>query len=68
MPRSYVPTLFALKLPELLLVLGFGGAAGALVAAFRPELAANRRAILLLVALAALLPLALTIASATGHV
>src|SRR5262249_52782223 len=48
MPRSYVPTLFALKLPEIFLALGFSGAAGALIAAFRGELAANRRAILLL--------------------
>jgi hypothetical protein len=62
MPRSYVPTLFALKLPVILSVLGFGGAAGALVAAFRGNLAANRRAVLLLIALAALLPLAVTIA------
>ena len=30
MPRSYVPVLFALKLPEIFIVLGFGGAAGAL--------------------------------------
>jgi len=62
MPRSYVPTLFALKLPLILSVLGFGGAAGALVAAFRRNVATNRRAVLLLVALAALLPLAVTIA------
>jgi Dolichyl-phosphate-mannose-protein mannosyltransferase len=62
MPRSYIPTLFALKLPPLLSLLGFGGAAGALVAAFRPGIAANRRAIFLLLALAAVLPLAVTIA------
>jgi hypothetical protein len=62
MPRSYVPTLFALKLPIILSVLGFGGAAGALVAAFRGDVAVNRRAILLAVALAALLPLVVTIA------
>jgi hypothetical protein len=62
MPRSYVPTLFALKLPVILSVLGFGGAAGALVAAFRGNVATNRRAVLLSVALAALLPLAVTIA------
>jgi hypothetical protein len=62
MPRSYVPTLFALKLPIVLWVLGFGGAAGALVAAFRDNIAVNRRAILLAVALAALLPLVVTIA------
>jgi len=62
MPRSYVPMLFALKLPVILSVLGFGGVAGALVAAFRGNVAANRRAVLLLVALAAQLPLAVTIA------
>ncbi len=42
MPRSYVPTLFALKLPEIFLVLGFGGAAGALVAAIRRDIVPNR--------------------------
>ena len=47
MPRSYVPTLFALKLPIVLSALGFGGAAGALVAVFRGSVAVNRRAILL---------------------
>src|SRR6266849_7477062 len=62
MPRSYVPTLFALKLPLILSVLGFGGAAGALVAAFRGNVAVNRRAVLLAVALAALLPLVVTVA------
>ena len=41
MPRSYVPTLLALKLPEIFLVLGFGGAAGALIAAFRRDVAAE---------------------------
>src|SRR4029450_1368353 len=62
MPRSYVPTLFALKLPAIFSILGFGGAAGAVVAAFRHSLAVNRRAILLVLALAALLPLAVTVA------
>ncbi len=62
MPRSYLPTLFALKLPVIFLVLGLGGAAGALVAACRRTVAFNRRAVLLLVALAALLPLAVTVA------
>jgi 4-amino-4-deoxy-L-arabinose transferase-like glycosyltransferase len=62
MPRSYAPTLLALKLPELLLVLGFGGAAGVLVAAFRSRAPVNSRAVLLLVSLAALLPLIVTIA------
>jgi hypothetical protein len=62
MPRSYVPALFALKLPEIFSALGFGGAAGALVAAARRDVAVNRRAIFLVLALAALLPLAVTIA------
>jgi len=62
MPRSYLPTLFALKLPVIFLVLGLGGAVGALVAACRRTVAFNRRAVLLLVALAALLPLAVTAA------
>jgi hypothetical protein len=62
MPRSYAPTLFALKLPEIFLVLGLAGAAGALVAAIRRDIMPNRRAILLSVALAALLPLVVTVA------
>jgi hypothetical protein len=62
MPRNYVPTLFALKLPAILSVMGFGGAIGALVAASRRSVAVDRRAVFLLVALAALLPLAVTIA------
>jgi len=61
MPRSYVPTLLALQLPELFLLLGFGGAIGALVAAARPDVARNRRAVLALIALAALLPLVVTV-------
>ena len=62
MPRSYVPTLFALKLPPILSVLGVAGAIGALIAASRDRIARNRRAVFLLLALAALLPLAATIA------
>jgi Dolichyl-phosphate-mannose-protein mannosyltransferase len=61
MPRSYVPTLLALKLPEIFLLLGFGGTAGALVAALRGNVPPNRRAVLLAIALAALLPLAITV-------
>jgi hypothetical protein len=61
MPRSYVPILLALQLPELFLLLGFGGAIGALVAAARPDVARNRRAVLALIALAALLPLVVTV-------
>jgi hypothetical protein len=61
MPRSYVPTLLALKLPEIFIVLGLCGAAGALIAALRRDVAPNRRAMLLLVGLAALLPIAVTV-------
>jgi hypothetical protein len=62
MPRSYVPTLLALKLPEIFVALGFGGAAGAVVAAARHDVAPDRRAVFLLLALAALLPVAATVA------
>ncbi len=61
MPRDYVPVLLALKLPEILLVLGLGGTAGALIGAARRDVAANRRAVLLLIVLAALLPIAVTV-------
>ena len=61
MPRSYLPTLFALELPEIFLALGLAGAAWALWMTYRPAVAAKRRAILLLLALAALLPPAATI-------
>ena len=60
MPRAYVPTLFALKLPVIFSVLGFGGAAGATLAAFASGIALKRRAVFLLIALASLLPLATT--------
>jgi Dolichyl-phosphate-mannose-protein mannosyltransferase len=62
MPRSYVPTLFAVKLPETFLVLGFGGAVGALAATCKHDISINRRAVFLLISLFALLPLAFTIA------
>src|SRR5579871_2059979 len=61
MPRRYVPTLFLLKEPEIFLLLGIGGTAGALVAAFRRDLAPTRRAILLLLAFAAVFPIALAV-------
>jgi hypothetical protein len=58
MPRSYVPTLFALKLPELFLLAGFGGGVGALVGAFRSDVPRNRRAVIFTLVLLAILPLA----------
>lgn len=61
MPRTYVPTLFALKEPEIVLLLGIGGTAGAFIAALRRDLPPPRRAALLLIAIAAALPVALTV-------
>jgi hypothetical protein len=61
MPRLYVPTLLALQLPEIFLALALAGSAGALIAACRRGLAANRRAILALVVLAATLPIVVTV-------
>jgi hypothetical protein len=67
MPRSYVPTLFAVQVPELMLALGLCGLAGALVFAFRgaerDAPGAGRRAASLAIALAVLLPVLLTVAA-----
>jgi hypothetical protein len=64
MPHSYVPTLVALKLPELLLALGLSGTAGAIVATTGVQNhggAVGRRAALLATVLAAALPVLITI-------
>ncbi len=62
MPRSYVPTLFALKLPELMLGLGICGLVGACAAACRRDnTGLGRRAALFAIVLAAALPILLTI-------
>jgi len=64
MPRSYVPTLFALQTPALMLVLGFCGTAGAVVQIAgwaKNEARAGRRAALLAVVIAAWLPILITI-------
>jgi hypothetical protein len=61
MPRSYVPTLFALKEPEITLLLGLSGMAGAVLLAARRDVALAQRASLLLMLLAAILPVALTV-------
>ncbi len=67
MPRSYVPTLFVLKLPELMLVLGLCGTLGALIASARggdrSAAGAGRRAALLATVLATALPIAITVAA-----
>jgi hypothetical protein len=63
MPRSYIPVLFSLKLPEILLALAVPGALGILAAAFRRDIPVRRRAVLLLLVMAAFLPLAIAIAT-----
>jgi hypothetical protein len=57
MPWSYLPTLFALQLPEVLLVLSIAGVAGMLAALTRREVSAQRKTIFLMLTLAATLPL-----------
>ncbi len=67
MPRSYVPTLLALQLPELMLALGLCGIAGALVAVARVDdrgtADAGRRAALMSLVLAVSLPILTMIAT-----
>lgn len=62
MPRSYLPTLLALKLPDLFMLLATGGILGASIGAWRDDVAPRRRAALLLVVLAAGLPVVIAIA------
>ena len=61
MPWSYLPTLFALQLPEVMLVLVFGAVIGTLVILPRREVPARRKTILLMLTLAATLPLVIAI-------
>ncbi|MGO8923171.1 MAG: ArnT family glycosyltransferase [Xanthobacteraceae bacterium] len=65
MPRSYVPTLFAVQVPELLLALGLCGTAGAIFAIVRnadgSTGGAGRRAALLATVLAVILPVLVTV-------
>jgi hypothetical protein len=57
MPWSYLPTLFALQLPEVLLGLTIAGVVGALMSLSRKDVPARRKTILLMLTLAATLPL-----------
>jgi 4-amino-4-deoxy-L-arabinose transferase-like glycosyltransferase len=59
MPWSYLPTLFALQLPEVMLVLMFGAVIGTFAILPRSEVPARRKTILLMLTLAATLPLAI---------
>jgi hypothetical protein len=57
MPWSYLPTLFALQLPEVLLGLLIAGVVMSLMSLSRADVAARRKTILLMLTLAATLPL-----------
>ncbi len=57
MPWFYLPTLFALQLPEVLLVLMIGATIGSLIMLARRRVPARRKTILLMLTLAATLPL-----------
>jgi hypothetical protein len=57
MPWSYLPTLFALQLPEVLLALTVAGVVGTFMLLSRTDVPARRKTILLMLALAATLPL-----------
>jgi hypothetical protein len=57
MPWSYLPTLFALQMPEVLLALSIAGVIGAVVVLPRSDVTARRKTILLMLMLAATLPI-----------
>jgi hypothetical protein len=57
MPWSYLPTLFALQLPEVLLCLSIAGVVGTFAVLPRSDVSARRKTILLMLMLAATLPL-----------
>ena len=57
MPWSYLPTLFALQLPEVLLALLLAGIVGTFMSLSRADVPARRKTILLMLTLAATLPL-----------
>lgn len=61
MPWSYLPTLFALQLPEVLLALSLAGVVGACAVLPRNDVTARRKAILLMLTLAATLPIVIAI-------
>jgi hypothetical protein len=61
MPWSYLPTLFALQLPEVLLTLLMVGVAGTFMLLPRKGVPTRRKTILLMLTLAATLPIAIAI-------
>ncbi len=61
MPWSYLPTLFALQMPEVLLALFIAGVVGALISLSRGDVTARRKTILLMLTTAATLPVLIAI-------
>src|ERR1700721_2449573 len=61
MPWSYLPTLFALQLPEVLLGLFVAGGIGAVVTLKRGDVSARRKTILLMLTFAGTRPVAIAI-------
>src|SRR5215475_1879888 len=57
MPWSYLPTLFALQLPEVMLALTIAGVITSFAMLARPDVPARRKTILLMLTLSATLPL-----------
>jgi len=57
MPWSYLPTLFALQLPEVMLALTIAGVVSTFATLPRADVPARRKTILLMLTLAAMLPL-----------
>jgi Dolichyl-phosphate-mannose-protein mannosyltransferase len=61
MPWSYLPTLFALQMPEVLLAFFIAGVVGTLVSLSRRDVPARRKTVLLMLASSATLPLLIAI-------
>src|SRR5271154_603252 len=61
MPWSYLPTLFALQLPEVLLGLTVAGVVGTVMSLSRRDVPARRKAVLLMLTTAATLPVLIAI-------
>src|SRR6266446_2824125 len=61
MPWSYLPTLFALQLPEVLLGLLTAGVVGTFMSLSRSDVPGRRKTILLMLTLAAMLPLLIAV-------
>jgi hypothetical protein len=61
MPRRYLPTLFGMKLSEILLLLGIPGLVAGMALSVRHDLPVRKRAAMLLLAMAFVIPVATTI-------